>query len=81
MGDDAFTAATAFSPEEQALIRSVRDAIRTLPQKLRSAVYLYYYEEYSVEEIAAILAVPSGTVKSRLYQARKILKPKLEEEI
>lgn len=81
LGDPAFAEAAALSPEEQSVIRSVRDAIRALPQKLRSTVYLYYYEEYSVEEIAGILGVPSGTVKSRLYQARKILKPKLEEEL
>lgn len=81
LSDEVFSAAPEISPEEQTVIQSVREAIRALPQKLRSTIYLYYYEGYSVEDISTILAVPSGTVKSRLYQARKILKPKLEEEL
>lgn len=61
------------------LIDQVREEIRALPQKIRSVVYLYYYEEYSVAEIATILEVPVGTVKSRLHTARGILKNKLKE--
>lgn len=79
LGDDVLTTAAAFSPEEQDMIREVRTAIRALPEKLRSAVYLYYYEEYSVEEISAILAVPPGTVKSRLHRARNILKCEIKD--
>lgn len=60
-------------------IEKIRNEINMLPSKLRSAVYLYYYEEYSVDEIATILKIPSGTVKSRLYKARKVLKIKLKE--
>lgn len=69
----------SYSQDENTQIDEVREEIRTLPTKLRSVVYLYYYEEYSVDEIATILRIPSGTVKSRLYNARKILKNKLEE--
>ena len=61
------------------MIDEVRTEIRALPPKFRSAVYLYYFEEYSVNEIASILQVPVGTVKSRLHTARGILKDKLKE--
>ncbi|WP_409968414.1 RNA polymerase sigma factor [Bengtsoniella intestinalis] len=65
--------------EEHALIDEVREALAQLPSKLRSPTYLYYYEGYRVEEIATILELPSGTVKSRLHTARGRLKLKLEE--
>lgn len=43
----------------------------------RTVVALYYYQECSVSEIAAMLGVMEGTVKSRLYTARKQLRGKL----
>ena len=45
---------------------------------LQGKILLFYMEELSVSEIASVLTIPSGTVKSRLYQARKILKKELE---
>lgn len=48
-------------------------ALRTLPEGTRAVVVLKYFEERSVEEIAAQLAVPVGTVKSRLFHARRML--------
>ena len=56
------------------------DALRSLPDSLRDAVYLHYYEGYSVSETAAILKIPVGTVKTRLSRARSALKIILEEE-
>ncbi|MCM1543218.1 MAG: RNA polymerase sigma factor, partial [Blautia sp.] len=58
--------------------RMVWDAVGTLPEKLKTVILLYYMEELSVSQIAAAAGVPEGTVKSRLYQARKILERKLE---
>lgn len=55
-------------------------AVRTLPMKQRTVVALYYYQECSVSEIAAMLGVLEGTVKSRLHTARKLLRGKLREE-
>lgn len=43
----------------------------------RTVVALYYYQECSVSEIAAMLGVMEGTVKPRLYTARKQLRGKL----
>lgn len=60
------------------MITTVREAVDRLPDKMKIAVLLYYMEERSVEEIAGILHIPRGTVKSRLYQAREKLKRELE---
>lgn len=70
---------TTYLQGENTQIDVVREEISSLPIKFWSVVYLYYYEEYSIDEITTILEVPSGTVKSRLYNARKILKNKLKE--
>jgi RNA polymerase sigma factor (sigma-70 family) len=52
----------------------VWDAVAHLPEKLRTAVHLYYAEGYSTEEIAALLGVPAATVRTRLRRARMKLK-------
>ena len=58
--------------------RMVWNAVKTLPEKLRTVILLYYMEELSISQIATAAGVPEGTVKSRLYQARKLLEKKLE---
>ena len=72
------------TPEESVLSREemqkIRTAVRSLPEKYREVVYLYYYADESVKDIASTLRIPSGTVKSRLNAARKMLKKLLEEE-
>ena len=60
--------------------RQLLDELRTLPEPQREVLYLYYYEGYSVDELAALLGVRPGTVKSRLSRARAALKQKLETE-
>lgn len=57
----------------------VRQAVNRLPQRFRVIVLLFYMEELSVAQIAKLLKIPEGTVKSRLYQARKLLKKELED--
>ena len=59
-------------------ITIVRKAIHELEEKYRIVVLLYYMEELSLKQISKILHVPIGTVKSRLFTARKILKSELE---
>ena len=61
--------------EKSAVLKS---AIAALPEKYRVIILLYYMEEMPQEKIAEILHVPTGTVKSRLYAARKLLKSELE---
>ena len=55
-------------------------AIRELPDKFKAALYLYYYEGYTVKEIARAAGQSEGTVKSWLHRARKLLKRSLEED-
>jgi len=52
-------------------------AIEALPEKLRLVVVLAGIEEHDIREVAALLDVPDGTVKSRLFLARKQLKERL----
>lgn len=59
----------------------IAGAVRALPVKQRTVVTLYYYQECSVSEIAAMLGVFEGTVKSRLHTARKSLRGKLERDM
>lgn len=56
-------------------------ALRALPEGTRAVVVLKYFEDRSVEEIAAQLAVPVGTVKSRLFNARRMLCELLEKGV
>jgi RNA polymerase sigma-70 factor, ECF subfamily len=53
-------------------------AIDALPEKLRMAIVLAAIEEHDIREVARVLAVPEGTVKSRLFLARKALAEKLQ---
>jgi RNA polymerase sigma-70 factor (ECF subfamily) len=55
-------------------------ALLDLPEKFKTAIYLYYYEGYAVKEIARAMGQSEGTVKSWLYRARKMLKRRLEED-
>ncbi len=58
-------------------VRVLHRAIDTLPDDYRIVVILHHIEEMRVDEIADILTVPAGTIKSRLSRARKELKRKL----
>lgn len=60
--------------------RAVLDALLDLPEKYKTAIYLYYYEGYSVREIARASGNPEGTVKAWLHRGRRLLKQYLEEE-
>ena len=57
------------------------DAVLALPEEQRSAVTLFYYEDMTIAQIAKILGVAQGTVKSRLNRARQRLKILLCEEV
>ena len=55
-------------------------AVMSLPQKYRIVIHLFYYEDYSVKEIADILKISPDNVKTRLTRGRKQLKEILKEE-
>lgn len=75
---------TVISPLSQVIRRErsndVSLAIMSLEKRQRTVIVLYYYNEFSIEEIAKIMGTPSGTIKSRLYTARKELSRLLEKE-
>ncbi len=60
--------------------RILHQAIKKLPIKQRTAIVLYYYNDMSTREIARVMGCLEGTVKSRLFTARKNLRQALAEE-
>ena len=54
--------------------------VDNLPPVQRSALLLHIIEDFSLEEIAAIAAVPVGTVKSRLHHAKRALRKLVEDQ-
>jgi RNA polymerase sigma-70 factor, ECF subfamily len=55
----------------------ITEAINSLPEEYRSAVMLSDVHELQYSEIARVLGVPEGTVKSRLFRGRRLLQKKL----
>jgi RNA polymerase sigma-70 factor (ECF subfamily) len=66
--------ALAGTEQEQLIVR----ALRRIPLELQMALELYYWEELSTEEIADVLGIPRGTVKSRLFRAREQVRDAIE---
>jgi len=66
--------------EQRRLISRVREAIRRLPEGFHTAVVLSYFDELSLEEIAQIENCPVGTVKSRVFRGKQVLRQLLEKE-
>ena len=66
------------SPEDAVLKEEERtiimQAVADLPEKFRLPIYLFYSSSMSIKEIAQILQVPEGTVKSRMNKAKQVLK-------
>lgn len=83
VGDDALaeTPDASSGPERRAagaeLHRHVRRLIALLPSKLRDTLLLATSGDYSYEEISAMLAIPNGTVKWRVSEARRRLRADL----
>ncbi|MBR0331375.1 MAG: sigma-70 family RNA polymerase sigma factor [Alistipes sp.] len=66
-------------PDKAAESDGVREAVMALDPKYRVVIYLYYYEQYTVKEIAKLLHISTSNVSTRLFRAREILKKRLEE--
>ena len=58
----------------------IREAVLSLEEEYRLPVLLHFMEGYKTREVAEILKIPEGTVKTRLARARKQLKQLLEED-
>ena len=83
--DGLFTTVKSGDCVEQHIIQQQQDdelarAVFALPVKYREVIYLCYYEEQSMKEIADILQLNESTVKTRLRKAKQLLKKRLERE-
>lgn len=66
-------------PVDEGGERNLHKFLSSLPQALSQILRLHYLEEFSLSDIAEITGLPEGTVKSRLYYARKQLAALLED--
>ena len=73
-GEEKDALLRAVPAPEEADYAALYDAVDGLPEKLRVAVILFYFQDMDVSAAARALGVPEGTVKSRLHKARKHLK-------
>lgn len=69
---------------EQIVIQNAEDsrlasAVMSLPIKYREVIYLFYYEELSIKEVATVIEVKENMIKTRLKKAKELLKKGLEE--
>ncbi|HDX9590688.1 TPA: sigma-70 family RNA polymerase sigma factor [Bacillus pseudomycoides] len=69
---------------EQTVIQNDEDhrlasAVMNLPIKYREVIYLFYFEELSIKDIAMVIEVKENTIKTRLKRAKELLKIGLEE--
>ena len=67
----------AFETKESA---ELFETVMRLPEKYRIAIHLFYYEDYTTNEIAEILKISVSNVKARLSRGRSLLKETLKEE-
>lgn len=58
----------------------ILEAVLSLPEKYKIVIHLYYYENYSLNEISEITGVKISTLQTRLQRGRKLLEKKLKEE-
>ncbi len=73
---DAASAVVAKDPEDPLAL--LRELAEELPERYRRVLILFYYEERSVSEVASLLAIPEGTVKTNLHRARALLLERLK---
>ena len=84
-GGSAFTLSRqwdAGDPRATLLRREEADTffaiVAELPESHRAPLLLHVLEEFSIEEIAHVMAIPAGTVKSRLHHAKRALRQRLQ---
>jgi len=64
---------------QKELTAQVRQIMQTLPEKFQVPLLLFYLSDCSIEQIAAVIKKPPGTVKSRLFKGRSLIKQRLED--
>ena len=71
---------SAAVPNDASSLALLRQLIDALPHAYSSCLTLYYFEELSVTEVAAMLGLPEGTVKTHLHRARSALHQLLDKK-
>jgi RNA polymerase sigma-70 factor (ECF subfamily) len=77
MEAEAAAATAVTDPDDRGQL--LRELVEGLPERYRRALTLFYYEERSVPDVAAMLGLPEGTVKTNLFRARGLLLGSLEQ--
>lgn len=67
-------------PAEDSEYSFLYQAVMKLKEPIRITIVLHYIEGYSVEEVGKMMKIPAGTVKSRLYTGRTLLRKELQYE-
>lgn len=75
--DESLREATAPELDDDSA-NELRLAINRLPSIERQIIHLFYLDELQIKEIATVLNIASGTVKSRLNRARKLLRQRFD---
>ena len=57
----------------------IKEVMQRLPEEQRTAMILFYYDEFSIKEISEMMGVSENTTKSRLFSARKTMKAEIEK--
>lgn len=70
-------AVAAADPDDRGQL--LRELVDGLPERYRRTLMLFYYEERSVSEVATMLGIPEGTVKTNLFRSRGLLLGALEK--
>lgn len=70
--------AEAAAPQDDEDYSEVYDAVKTLPDKYREVIHLFYYEQLPISQIAQLLGRNEATVKTHLARGRSLLKEKLK---
>ena len=66
--------ASEIPDENAAPIDETLEIVKSLPDRYKDVIYLYYYMEYKTDEIAAMLKKPPSTIRNHLREARETLR-------
>jgi RNA polymerase sigma-70 factor (ECF subfamily) len=81
--DSALFAYRGKTPEEaqiyNATLKAVKEAVKELPDNYSICLDLYFFHDFSYEEISTITDFPVNTIKSHIFRAKKILREKLSD--
>jgi RNA polymerase sigma factor (sigma-70 family) len=80
LAEDSRTGPDAYAAPPGTARMDMEAAFRRLPSESRTVLALMYLEDFSVGEIAGMLSLPEGTVKSHLFHARQQLRQLMEKD-